>query len=65
MHVCVYKSECLYVYEYLRLYYESQDETNLVFQMCSLGCSVRACVFIGMSAHTCMSICTCTVLLKK
>jgi hypothetical protein len=26
---------------------------------------VCVCVFIGMSAHTCMSICICTVFLKK
>jgi hypothetical protein len=35
----------------------------------SFGCAHRGricmCVFIGVSAHTCMSICICIVFLKK
>jgi hypothetical protein len=34
---------------------ESQDQTDPVFRMCSYD-NVCVCVFIVMSAHTCMSI---------
>jgi hypothetical protein len=32
---------------------------------CAHRSRVCMCVFIGMSIHTCMSICVCTVFLKK
>jgi hypothetical protein len=44
---------------------ESQDQVDSVFQICAHKGKMCVHVFIGMSVHTYMSICICTVFLKK